>query len=305
MINKLDFLAIGEVMAEIRQGTDDAFSVGFAGDTFNTAVYCARELSEKPSVGYYTRVGTDPLSQQFISVAESESLDASHIAADEEKQIGIYAVATDESGERSFSYWRDDSAARTMFSNHEALRNLPDARIVYLSGITLAIISASARRRLMDHLKSVSRPGSVLVAFDSNYRPQLWEDKATAQTTIEEMWNIADIALPSIDDEMDLFDDATEEAVIRRFSMKAWHACAIKRGANGPVSPTLPIDELPEFAAASHVTDTTSAGDSFNGGYLAALLQGKSEPECMLAGHRLASIVVGHSGAIIPAEVTR
>jgi 2-dehydro-3-deoxygluconokinase len=114
-----------------------------------------------------------------------------------------------------------------------------------------------------------------------------------------EMWEIADIALPSIDDEMDLFGDATEDAVITRFAKKTWHACAIKRGVKGPASPTLAASDMPDFPPAAKVVDTTAAGDSFNGGYFAALLQGKDEAECLLGGHNLASLVVGAPGAIV------
>ncbi len=303
-MNKLDLLAIGEAMAELRRGApaeaDAGFQVGFAGDTFNTAIYCRRALGTSSSVGYFTRVGQDPLSAEFVSMAEREGLDTSFIALDQERLIGIYSVSTDKTGERSFSYWRDSSAARQLFSHDEAAHYLPAARIVYLSGITLAILSPPARRRLMDRLSSLSNTGETLVAFDSNYRARLWENHATARHVTEEMWDIADIALPSIDDEMDLFGDPTEEAVVARFAKAGWHACAIKRGVRGPVSLTLSGDQLPKFLPASKVIDTTAAGDSFNGGYLAALLQGKEEAECLLQGHEIASTVVGKSGAIIP-----
>ena len=299
-MEQLDLLAIGEVMAELRRGADAGFAVGFAGDTFNTAVYTARAMgSTKPNVGYFTRVGTDPLSSDLLAMAGEENLDASHIARDHDRLIGIYAVSTDETGERSFSYWRENSAARQLFSHDESVNSLPAARITYLSGISLAIISPPARRRLMDHLAAKSAKGETLVAFDSNYRPKLWEDQATARTVMTEMWEIADIALPSIDDEMDLFGDTTEDAVIARFSRKNWHACAIKRGVKGPASPTLAATSMPDFPPATSVVDTTAAGDSFNGGYFAALLQGKSETECLLGGHNLASMVVGAPGAII------
>lgn len=299
-MEKLDLLAIGEVMAELRRSADTGFAVGFAGDTFNTAVYTARDMgSRKANVGYFTRVGTDPLSTDLLALANDEDLDATHIARDRDRLIGIYAVSTDETGERSFSYWRENSAARLLFSHDESVSALPEARITYLSGISLAIISPSARRRLMDHLAAKSAAGETLVAFDSNYRPKLWEDQATARTVMAEMWEIADIALPSIDDEMDLFGDTTEDAVIARFSKKTWYACAIKRGVKGPASPMLSASEMPDFSPANKVVDTTAAGDSFNGGYFAALLQGKSETDCLLGGHNLASLVVGAPGAII------
>ncbi|MFC6587820.1 PfkB family carbohydrate kinase [Sulfitobacter pacificus] len=48
------------------------------------------------------------------------------------------------------------------------------------------------------------------------------------------------------------------------------------------------------------MVDTTAAGDSFNGGYLGALMTGKSQSEALMAGHRLAAKVVQHRGAIMP-----
>lgn len=113
---KLDLLSIGEAMAELRPNSviedDTGFKVGFAGDTFNTAVYCARELGQGSSVGFFTRVGQDALSAEFIKLADREDLISSFIALDQEQLIGIYSVSTDKTGERRFSYWRENSAAR-------------------------------------------------------------------------------------------------------------------------------------------------------------------------------------------------
>ena len=296
---KLHLLSIGEVMAEIRQEPASGFRVGFAGDSFNTAVYCAREFGPSARIGYHTRVGRDPLSRAFLSAAKDEGIDVSRVGLDPERNIGIYAVTTDEAGERSFHYWRGDSAARSLFASGESLASLPAASVVYLSGITLAILHPAARLRLIAHLRDLRGRAACHVAFDSNYRPQLWESAGAARRAVGEMWRVADIALPSLDDEIALFGDAGEEAVIARFAASDWRGCAIKRGALGPVSPLLPRDGHPEFAPAARVVDTTAAGDSFNGGYLAALLRGEDERRCLLAGHDIASRVVGAPGALI------
>jgi 2-dehydro-3-deoxygluconokinase len=50
------------------------------------------------------------------------------------------------------------------------------------------------------------------------------------------------------------------------------------------------------------VVDTTAAGDSFAAAYLAARLSGADPAAAAAAGHRLAGIVVGYPGAIIPRQ---
>jgi len=295
-------LAIGEVMAEIRQDEAAGFAVGFAGDTYNTAVYFARAHAAAGSVSYLTAIGTDPLSQAFRQAAADEGIDLSHTQTDPAKNIGVYAVATDAQGERSFSYWRSASAARQMFTAPGVEVGLPPAEITYLSGITLAILPPDARTRLMAHLRHRSQHQQGLIAFDPNYRPSLWENVEAARDCIDRVWEIADIALPSIDDEMTLFADTSEEAVIDRFAQRSWTACAIKRGARGPLSPGLTAAAHPAFPAAPAVVDTTAAGDSFNGAYLAALLEGRGEAACLSSGHAMASRVIGDHGAILPRQ---
>ena len=294
-------LAIGEVMAEIRTAGDDGFALGFAGDTYNTAVYAAREIGVPGAVAYLTRVGSESLSAALVERAAGEGIDTTHVAVDPDRNIGIYSVSTDAHGERSFHYWRADSAARRLFAVEETAMFMPGAEIIYLSGITLAILAPAARYRLVEAL-AARRAAGTRIAFDSNYRPKLWDDAAAARAAMQALWEVTDIALPSIDDEMELFGDSGEAAVIDRFAERSWEGIAIKRGIRGPVSPHLDAAAHPDFPPADRVVDTTAAGDSFNGGYLAAFLAGKDEAARLAAGHALAARVVGAPGAIIPRE---
>jgi 2-dehydro-3-deoxygluconokinase len=101
---------------------------------------------------------------------------------------------------------------------------------------------------------------------------------------------------------MALFGDADEAAVLARLRRYGIGTGALKRGASGPL-PITPNDApLPDFPPAERVVDTTAAGDSFNGGFLASFLAGGSLAEAMLAGHRCAARVVGFRGAIAPSE---
>ncbi len=288
-------LCIGEAMAEIRRD-GPGYAVGFAGDTFNTAVYLRRTL-ESGSVGYLTRVGTDPLSAGFLALAGQEHIDVSQIHLESAHNIGIYTVQTDDRGERSFAYWRDTSAARQLFRHPEDFAALEGADVLYLSAITLAILSPDARTALLDRLASLRKIGKR-VAFDSNYRPRLWPDIATARQVIARAWTVTDVALPSVDDEMALFGDPDDVAVLRRLRGLGLRQGALKRGALGPVAldPDVP---QPAYPPATQVVDTTAAGDSFNGAFLAAWVRGEGTATCMAAGHALARIVVSRPGAIV------
>jgi 2-dehydro-3-deoxygluconokinase len=78
----------------------------------------------------------------------------------------------------------------------------------------------------------------------------------------------------------------------------------VKNGAEGALVHS--ADTTSTVACPASVTplDTTAAGDSFNGGYLAARLDGGLPADAALAGHRLAAIVIQHRGAIVDTAAT-
>ena len=280
---------IGEAMIELSMDGDQAH-LAVAGDTLNTAIYLKRSWPDV-TVDYVTCLGQDMLSNRIVEFIAANDLGHANIQRIAHKSPGLYAINTAPDGERSFTYWRGDSAARQMFSGAD-FRVLEQFDSLYLSGITLAILPQNIRLALLEWLYAAP----VQVIFDSNYRAHLWEDRATAQKIIAAFWQRADIALPSIDDEMDVFGE-TETQVAQRFFTQA-KSGALKRGARGPLSLGEPVDA--QYEPVTEVLDTTAAGDSFNGGYLGALLAGKGQAAALQAGHAMAARVVQFRGAIIP-----
>lgn len=296
-------ICIGEAMVELSPmvNNPETMKLGTAGDVLNTAIYLQRFRSPN-QVALATVVGADPFSDRMVEAVDAENIDTTFMRRHEERVAGLYAISTDEEGERTFTYWRGQSAARTMFEDHdddlhEAIRS---ARMVYFSAITLAILSPAARDRLLSMLTDLRQEGGGQIAFDSNYRPALWEDVETARHWVERAWRTTDIALPSFDDESALFGDTTPASCRDRMLAYGARTGAVKRGSAGPLS-IEPLDGSPIFTAAPRVVDTTAAGDSFNGGYLAGILDGLSQIEALQQGHALACKVIATPGAIMPA----
>lgn len=289
---------VGEAMIELSRIDFDAgqAAVGFAGDTFNTAAYLAR-LGQ--SVGYVTMLGRDAFSDRMVRSFETEGIDTALIGRHETRLPGLYSIEIDEGGERSFRYWREMSAARTLFSDPgPRLSDLDGFGIVYLSGITLAILPPEVRAGLIEHLGRLGSAGRMIV-FDTNYRPRLWPDAATARETFAAMWRVTTLALPSLDDEVALHPGEDEAAVIARIAAEGVPEIALKKAARGPTVWTGGTTIAPRLAKVAEVVDTSGAGDSFNAGYLAARLSGADPSSAAEAGHRLASHVIGHHGALI------
>ncbi|SOH94936.1 2-dehydro-3-deoxygluconokinase [Monaibacterium marinum] len=289
---------IGEPLAEISQG-NSGLGVGFGGDTLNTAIYCARlAQGHDIAVHYVSAVGQDTLSQGAVDLLAREGVRTDHVTRDPARQIGIYAIQNDAAGERSFHYWRDQSAARQMFAEDNAshLAAIEGCDLAYLSGISIAILTQPARDRLWLALQA-RRAAGMRVAFDSNYRPNLWDSAGVARREIARFWQITDIALPSHEDEQVLFGQADPQAIAARLVDGGAHSGAVKCGADGPIALSGP--QAGPYLQAEKVVDTTGAGDSFNGAYLAAIARGEPQESALQLAHNLALQVVGQRGAII------
>ncbi|MBX6368917.1 MAG: sugar kinase [Rhodospirillales bacterium] len=291
--------AIGECMIELSERDSGTLALAYGGDTLNTAVYLKRAANARIAVDYVTALGDDPWSEAMLSAWREEGLGTRHVARLPGGLPGLYMIRVEASGERRFYYWRSAAAARELFrapATLPVLEALAEYDLVYLSLITVSVLGEEARERLASAL-ATARSGGARVAFDTNYRPAGWPDPATARAAAERFIALADIALPTADDERALFGDADLEATASRY---AGREAAVKRGADGCV--VMHAQERREVAVPERVAavDTTAAGDAFNAGYLAARLLGRAPEAAALVGHRLAAAVVRHPGAIIP-----
>jgi 2-dehydro-3-deoxygluconokinase len=291
------FASIGECMIELSAGKGDLWRMGFAGDTFNTAWYARATLPRNRRVAYVTALGDDPFSADMQKFFAKAGVETDRIREVPGRRPGLYAIML-KKAERAFTYWRGESAARSLADDAEWLANaLSDVDVLYFSGITLAILAEPARKTLFAELARRRKEGAR-VAFDPNFRPALWPDKKVARSAIERGYRIADIALPTFSDEALLFGDRTVRETEQRMIKAGLCEYVIKLGdkpavvfgdgLHGEVPPAKP----------RKIVDTTGAGDSFGGAYLAGRIIGLGPIDAAHLGHLVAAEVIGVHGAL-------
>ncbi|MBV0912227.1 sugar kinase [Anianabacter salinae] len=292
-------VAIGECMVEMSPlERDGEYRMGFAGDTMNTAWYLRRLLGAGHSVDYLTAIGTDGISDRMLAFLTGAGIGTDHIARLPDRTVGLYLIQLQD-GERSFSYWRGQSAARSLAADRAALEAaLTKAQMAYVSGITLAILPPGDRATLQDVLRTF-RAGGGQVAFDPNLRPRLWSDPAEMTRAVMQAASVCDIALPSFDDEAAHFGDASPATTAARYAEAGARLVIVKDGARRILSRNGTEIAEHDTVPAPDVVDTTAAGDSFNAGCLAGLIDGKALADAIRAGATLAAQVVQARGALV------
>jgi len=300
--------AIGECMLELSNpqaqplARNMSLQFSYGGDTLNTAIYLARMGTD---CSYVTAVGEDPYSGWLLQDWQSEGVATDWVTRLPGFNPGLYMIQTDGQGERSFSYWRKNSAATQLFSDagrsERIFSRLETCQLIYFSGITLSIYNVEARTRFMQGLEQCHAAG-VKIAFDGNYRPAGWSSATEAQHWFTQAYSLADIALPTFDDEAKLFGDARPEDTVSRLQQLAVGEVAVKHGAQGVLVASAQQQQWVATTPVAKVVDSTAAGDSFNAAYLASRAQGEAALVAAAKGHRLAAAVIQSPGAIIPLE---
>lgn len=292
-------LTMGECMVELAPAGGGLYGLGFAGDTFNTAWYLRRLLPAGWTVGFASCIGTDAMSERMAAAMAAAGIDTAALRRVPERTVGLYLIDLAD-GERSFSYWRGQSAARLLADDPDWLaRVIAGAAIVQVSGITLAILAPEARTRLLAAL-AAARAAGTLVALDTNMRPRLWESQEAMRAALTAAAGVADILLPSHDEEAAAFGDADPAATLARYRAAGARWIAVKNGA-GPVHYWSEAGGAGRHdpAPAPRVVDSTAAGDSFDAGVLAVLAQGGALAGGVRLGAALAAEVVQGKGALV------
>jgi 2-dehydro-3-deoxygluconokinase len=290
-----DIVSLGEPLVEFNQARADdpsSYLQGFGGDTSNMAIAAAR-LGAR--VGYATRLGNDAFGRMFVELWKREGIDTSGVAFDPEAPTGVYFV-THGPGGHEFSYLRAGSAASRMRPENLPESLLRAARLVHASGISQAI-SASACDSVFAAFE-IARANNAIVTYDPNVRRKLWP-LARAKAIVTATIAMSTWCLPSEDDAVILFGDASSDAVIDALHRAGARGVVLKRAAKGCI---VSDGERREEIAARRVAsvDATGAGDCFDGAFAARLMAGDDPFAAARYANVAAALATTGYGAVAP-----
>ncbi|WP_371193762.1 sugar kinase [Glaciecola sp. SC05] len=293
--------AIGECMLEISHENKLDFSqasLKFGGDTLNTVLYASRLGVESY---FFSALGDDHYSNWLLMEWSSAGIQTEYVLQLANKLPGIYAIEVDNHGERSFHYWRQQSAFKDYLNaldTDKFMRQLRELDFIYLSGITLSVFDDHQREVLCNCLEKLSKLGKTII-YDGNYRPRNWTNTQMAIHWNTRILKYVSWYLPTFDDEVMMHGFEDLDALFDYYKDFNIAELVVKNGESGCWVISAEEKTLVAVEQAIKPVDTTAAGDSFNAGYIAGRLNGKSASEAALVGHKVAAQVIQYRGAIV------
>ena len=291
----LDILAYGEPMIEFNQtgdGDGRLYLQGFGGDTSNFAIAAARQGAR---VGYCSAVGDDVHGRLLRALWDAEDVDQRGVATDAGAFTGIYFVSHGATG-HEFHFMRKGSAASRVVPSEALLERVAQARVLHLSGISLAI-SESACDTAYAAIAAAQAAGAE-VSFDTNLRLKLWPlDRARA--VMGDVMRRCTICLPSHEDVSAITGLSRPQAIVDHCLALGARVVALKLGSQGAIVAS-PSERHTIAPFACRPVDATGAGDTFGGAFVARLIAGDSLLDAGRYAAAAAALSTQGYGAVAP-----
>ncbi|MBU2863717.1 carbohydrate kinase [Reinekea forsetii] len=212
------------------------------------------------------QVGNDSFGQFLKNALETYEVDTAHLMTHASAKTALAFVMLDETGERSFEFYREKTA--DLLITPQDIKDIwfRDANIFHFCSNTLT--DENIASTTLFALERARKQG-CLVSFDVNLRHNLWPNNTIDKDRIRACFEHVDIVKVS-KEELDFLEPEGEAAFVKtviglgaKVVLLTDAGNPIKILAKGIYSEISPPD--------TEVKDTTAAGDAFTGGFLFAL----------------------------------
>lgn len=245
-----------------------------AGAESNTAIGLAK-LGISSS--WMSRLGTDEFGQYVLNMIRAEGVDTSAVVMDPEHRTGIMFKQREYGGETTVYYYRENSAASHLRPQDLKEEWFQGAEYLHLSGIT-PVLSRDCLETVLAAVAMAHKNG-IKISFDPNIRKKLWNGQNYTDL-FRELTFDANVVMMGLEEAEVLFGTNEIPVILDTvFSMGEAQAVAIKDGGNGAtVASREEQYHIPPFPCKP--LEPVGAGDGFNAGFLAGLIEKRPLQVC-------------------------
>jgi sugar/nucleoside kinase (ribokinase family) len=159
-------------------------------------------------------------------------------------------------------------------------------------------ISITPARYTIERLIEKAKENNILVCFDPNYHPMIWQKGEDGIDYVKSIISRVDVVKPSEDDAERLFGKDTPENQLKKFIDLGAKLVIMTLGKEGAiVSNGIETVALPTLAF--EVVDTTGAGDAFWSGFYTGLVKGHTLRESLILGAAVSAYKLKFIGAVV------
>lgn len=272
---------LGEILidviptAQVRLG-ESCYTPYPGGAIANVAVAIARLGGSSRFIG---GVSEDEFGSLLLQVLADNHVDAQFAQAVKGAPTAIAFVTLQAHGERSFTFFRQDTADSQLQTERLDWSAWHDAAICHVGGVLLS--TEPARSATFAAMEYTRQAGSI-VSFDVNVRPSLWTSLAEVREMLAKGVDSTDILKLSVEEGEFLAEQNSslhESLDVNRLNIlgdalleKGPRLVIITLGAQGVFLLTAQ-HRVRILSAQVHAVDTTGAGDAFMGAVLYSLVQ--------------------------------
>jgi len=180
----IDFVSVEEDVSLAQLPT---FSGAAGGAPANVAVGLARL---GVTAGFVGKVGADPFGEFLRRALDDEGVDTQFLRLAPAARTTLAFVATRSDGHKDICFYRNPGADLLLTAEEINRQYLESARLFHFGSISL---SRSPAREATLHAVLLARQAGLLVSYDPNWRPTLWDDAREANGRIWEGMSLAHV----------------------------------------------------------------------------------------------------------------
>lgn len=239
---------------------------------------CVQAVKLGQEASYLTKVGNDGFGEFLIETLENEGVGVEFISKSDEYDTSLAFVSFKEGGEREFSFYR--KAAADLHFTPEDFEDVKFAEGDILEFGSVALKTEQAKATHKSLIERAVKAGAT-ICFDPNLRFNLWESGDELKAVVNEFSAYADV-IKAGRDELEFLTGLPCEKAAKTLFTGRLKMLLVTDGGKGA---KLYLADGREFSCNGYkvnAIDTTGAGDSFFGAFIAQIMEGKTDYAAML-----------------------